>query len=138
ENCTNGYHQLLDFLKNYELPFKITGKLIAAADENEFNELDRLYRNAESVGLAVSYVDEIQIRDIDPNLVTSKGFFVRETGLTDYKKVTNKLIEEAKNKGVHFFFGDKIDTIVSKNQFYRINGNSHLAKYMINCAGLQC
>lgn len=140
KNCINGYNQLLDFLNENDIPYKITGKLIAAADETEYPEMERLYENAKSVGLKVSYVDEKQIRKIDENLVPKRGFFVEETGITDYKKVSKTFINLSISNGVEYLFSNEIKSVSLTKEITSIETNeSELeTKYLINCAGLQC
>lgn len=140
KNCINGYNQLLGFLNENEIPYKITGKLIAAANETEYSEMERLYENAKSVGLNVSYFDKKQIREIDKNLVSNKGFFVKETGFTDYKQVLNRFIDLGRSNGVDYFFSNEIKAVSIEKEITSIetSENKLKTKYLINCAGLQC
>lgn len=141
KNCINGYNQLIDFLNENKIEYKLTGKLIAAADETEFDEMDRLFNNAQLVGLDVEYLDSDQIKKIDKNLVAPKGFFVSETGITDYKEVLNRLIDLSSDKKVDYYFGKTLvnaksvsrDTlqVVTKDETFE-------TATLINCAGLQC
>jgi L-2-hydroxyglutarate oxidase len=141
KNCINGYNQLIDFLNENKIEYKLTGKLIAAADETEFDEMDRLFNNAQLVGLDVEYLDSDQIKKIDKNLVAPKGFFVSETGITDYKEVLNRLIDLSSDKNVDYYFGKTLvnaksvsqDTlqVVTKDETFE-------TATLINCAGLQC
>ena len=41
ENCLNGYNFLLDFAKEFKIPFKITGKIIVAFNNNQIQILNR-------------------------------------------------------------------------------------------------
>jgi len=140
KNCINGYNQLLDFLNENEIPHKITGKLIATADETEYPEMERLYDNAKSVGLKVSYVGEKEIREIDKYLVSKKGFFVEETGITDYKQVLNTFIDSGRTNGVDYFFSNEIKSVSTEKEdtLIETSENKLKTKYLINCTGLQC
>ncbi|NGP88327.1 L-2-hydroxyglutarate oxidase [Fodinibius halophilus] len=140
KNCINGYKQLVQFLEEHNLTYKITGKLIAAANESEFSELDRLFKNAQNVGLGVQYLTKNEICEIDPNLTIPRGFFVEETGLVDYSQVLNRLIDISSDNGVDFIFGTSINDIEENSNKYSLSTNekSIQAKYIINCAGLQC
>ena len=141
KNCINGYNQLIDFLNENKIEYKLTGKLIAAADETEFDEMDRLFNNAQLVGLDVEYLDSDQIKKIDKNLVAPKGFFVSETGITDYKEVLNRLIDLSSDKNVDYYFGKTLVNaksvsqgtlqVVTKDEIFE-------TATLINCAGLQC
>ena len=139
KTCLDGYGQLISFLKKFDLPYKITGKLIAAADESEYPELDRLYKNAKEVGLNVDFFNAEQIREIDENLISKRGFFVKETGITDYKKVLDKFIELSRKNGAEFFFGSEVKTITKTENFTQVETKRQKfkTKQIINCAGLQ-
>lgn len=138
ENCLSGYHQLLQFLDEHNVAFKLPGKLIAAADETEYEELDRLYKNAQLVGLNVEYMDELQIKEIDPALVTTKGFYVRETGITDYGEVLDKLVELTSVGNSDYYFGEQIESIKKSGEQLTLKTKAKTisGKYLINCAGL--
>ena len=138
KNCITGYEQLIAFIKKHDLPHEITGKLIAAAGEKEYPELTRLYDNAKKVGLHVEYLDGNQIREIDENLIAERGFFVKETGITNYKKVLDTFIAVSRTKGTEFYFGSKIRSIADKGHFTEVRTDNDvlLAKVLINCAGL--
>ncbi|MCR9132605.1 MAG: L-2-hydroxyglutarate oxidase [bacterium] len=138
ENCISGYNQLLPFLAEHNVEYKLPGKLIAAADETEYEELDRLYKNAELVGLDVEYMDEHQIKEIDPAIVTKKGFYVKETGITDYGEVLNKLVELSSAQNSDYYFGEMIESIHNSEDQITIKTRSKAlsCKYLINCAGL--
>jgi len=140
ENCINGYNQLVHFLNEYEIEYKLTGKLIAAANESEYEELQRLYKNAEDVGLEVSYLDKKEIKEIDKNLVAPKGFLVKETGITDYKKVLKKFIDISTEKKVDYFFDQQIGRVITDADIIQIETQDKKFKteHLINCAGLQC
>ncbi|XWN37460.1 MAG: L-2-hydroxyglutarate oxidase [Balneola sp.] len=139
KNCIEGYHQLIKFLDEHKINYKLTGKLIAAADESEYEELDRLFKNAELVGLNVEYMDASQIKNIDKALVSPKGFFVKETGITDYKEVLNKLIEVSSSADVDFFFNQKITKVETEGSALKLTTNDRVINSgkLVNCAGLQ-
>lgn len=139
KNCIDGYRQLVQFLKGSNIPYKITGKLIAAADESEYEELARLYDNAKSVGLHVKYMHENEIKSIDQNLIAKKGFFVEETGITDYKDVSNKFIELSSSNNVDYFYSNEIISVIQGDITTITTSEVILeTKYVINCSGLHC
>lgn len=139
KNCIDGYKQLIQFLKENEIPYKITGKLIVAADESEYDEMKRLYDNAKSVGLDVKYMNENEIKTIDHNLVAERGFFVKETGITDYKEVLNRFIELSSMKDVDYYFSNELKSVFHGDKtILRTIHADFRTKYVINCSGLQC
>ena len=83
-------------------------------------------------------MDESQIKEIDRNIVTKKGFYVKETGITDYGQVLNKLVDITSSGNTDYFFGEKIESInESRNQLTLKTKTKEIkAKYLMNCAGL--
>jgi L-2-hydroxyglutarate oxidase len=138
ENCISGYAQILSFLKEQDIQYKLSGKLIAAADETEYVELDRLYKNAQLVGLNVEYLDENQIKEIDPAIVTKKCFYVKETGITDYGQVLDKLVNLTSAGNSDYYFGERIESIkhIGGQLTLKTKTKTISGKYLINCAGL--
>lgn len=139
QNCINGYKQLISFLKENELPHKITGKLIAAANNDELVELERLFKNAKEVGLNVRYVSEKEIKSIDTSLSVERAFLVEETGITDYKEVLKKFIELSEARGVEYFFSSQIKKVssIDGKSVLDIGAIEIIASTLVNCAGLQ-
>ena len=91
------------------------------------------------MGLNVEYMDASQIRNIDKSLVSPKGFFVKETGITDYKEVLNKLIEVSSSANVDFFFGQQINKVETEGSALKLTTKDKVfnSGKLINCAGLQ-
>ena len=50
-NCKKGYDLLLKFLKKYNIPYDICGKLIVANSDDEINELMILFEKGKKNGL---------------------------------------------------------------------------------------
>jgi L-2-hydroxyglutarate oxidase len=50
-NCIHGYHLLIDFCKENEIPFDLCGKIVVATNENELPLLENLYVRGQQNGL---------------------------------------------------------------------------------------
>ena len=139
KNCIDGYRQLVQFLKEFDVTHEITGKIIAAADKSEYPELERLYKNAIEVGLTVKYLNRQAILEIDQNIVAERAFLVQETGITDYKEVLNKFIEISSHRGVDFLFSTTIKKVLINDAYTILDlGETNIqTKKIVNCAGLQ-
>ena len=85
-------------------------------------------------------MDANDIQKIDKNLTAKRGFFVKETGITDYSKVLEKFIEISSNFGVNYMFSNKIKSVVIDEGFNKIITDKRTlkARHLINCSGLQC
>ncbi|HRG80791.1 MAG TPA: FAD-dependent oxidoreductase, partial [Cyclobacteriaceae bacterium] len=50
-NCIHGYHLLIDFCREHEIPFDLCGKIVVASDEAELPLLENLYQRGQQNGL---------------------------------------------------------------------------------------
>lgn len=138
-NCLRGYKMLIKFCTEHEIPFEICGKVIIATDENEFASMNMLYERAIANGLGgCKLLDRKEIREIEPNASGEKGIHVPQTGIVDYKSVSDKLARILKQGKCNIIYGEKVNGIkegvreievsTSRNKFY--------ARKCIACAGL--
>src|SRR5438045_2550015 len=50
-NCIRGYHLLIDFCKENEIPFELCGKIVVATEEHELPLLQNLFIRGQQNGL---------------------------------------------------------------------------------------
>ncbi len=139
-NCKKGYDLLLKFLKEYNIPHEICGKLIVANSDDEINELMVLFEKGKKNGLkGLKILDSEQIKNYEPYVNGLKAIHVPQAGITDYKLVSKKIYEILKDKGVKFSFNTKVLNIKNGSGFNRVftNCNEEIrANYIVNVAGL--
>ena len=96
-NCVQGRKDLIKFAKKYNIDFDICGKIIVAINEEESQKLEELKINGEKNGLkGLKLLDRTEFRKIEPYAEGVKALWVPESGIIDYKAVTNKLAENIK------------------------------------------
>lgn len=138
-NCILGYEMLLDFAKQYDIPFNLCGKLIVASNQNEVIELEKLYHRGIENGLTeIKLVEKHEIASYEPHVVGVKAIWVPYTGIIDYKLVSRKLHEQISNWGGSVNFNQKV---VAINEFesgteVKTESASFKCDVVINCAGL--
>lgn len=139
ENCRKGYKLLLKFLKKYEIPHEICGKLIVANNEREINELMILYERGKKNGLdGLKILNKDEIKEYEPYVNGLKAIHVPQAGITDYKLVSKKIFDILKEKGVLFSFNSEVNNIIKGESEHTIitNKNKIKSRYVINVAGL--
>ncbi len=139
KNCIEGYHQLIAFCKEQNIPYELCGKIIVATNESELEALDNIYKRGIENGLeGIRYIDEKEIKSIEPHTVGVKGIIVPQTGIVDYKVVAQKYAEVFTQLGGEIFFNEKVVNITQKGQVQNIKTNikEYNASLVINCAGL--
>ena len=136
-NCVLGRKLLIQFAKENNIDFDVCGKLVVAVNNDEAERLIELKNNGEKNGLiGLKILEPNEFKKIEPNISGVKALWVPQSGIIDYKSVTNKLAENILSINsksliltgceVLDFFNNKI--ITSKGNFY--------SKHNIFCGGL--
>ena len=136
-NCVLGRKLLIQFAKENNIDFDVCGKLVVAVNNDEAERLIDLKKNGEKNGLiGLKILEPKEFKKIEPNISGVKALWVPQSGIIDYKSVTNKLAEKILSINsksliltgckVLDFFNNKI--ITSKGNFY--------SRYNIFCGGL--
>ena len=146
KNCLRGYDFLIDFCKKYNIDYELCGKVIVAINDHEIPALEKLYDRGNEHGLkGLKYLTSQEIKEIEPECTGVKGVFVPQTGIVDYKRVTEKLADEVGgNPRASIKLSSKVNAITYRDSKVHIEYTSPEGKkniqvdYAINCAGLYC
>lgn len=138
-NCIHGYHLLIDFCRQCEIPFELCGKIVVATDEKELPLLENLYVRGEQNGLKnLKRLSKDELKEYEPHVNGLRGIFVPQTGIVDYRLVAQKYGELIQQKGGIINLNEKVldiqqapDTTVVVTQ-----KASYSTRLVINCAGL--
>ena len=138
-NCTYGYKLLLDFCDVNDIPYDICGKVIVASDSQELPGMEFLYKRGIENGLeGLKLLKKEELVEYEPYVAGIGGIWVPQTGIIDFKKVSQKLEDNIRAHGAEFCFGQKVKGIKIKNRRAIIStpSQSFNSKLVINCAGL--
>lgn len=138
-NCIRGYHLLIDFCKENEIPFELCGKIVVATEEHELPLLQNLFVHGQQNGLTgLKELNKEQLKEYEPHVNGLKGFFVPQTGIVDYKLVAKKYSEVLIKNGATLKLGERVVKITCKENSSEVvtEGNNYSTKLVINCAGL--
>ncbi len=139
KNCKEGYDLLLEFLKENNIPFELCGKIIVATTENELEALDNIYKRGIENGLEnLRYINQNEIKEIEPYSSGIKGIFVPQTGIVDYKEVSEKYAEIIQKNGGEIHFNEKVVGLKIENNsnIIKTSKSEYDCNVVINCAGL--
>jgi (S)-2-hydroxyglutarate dehydrogenase len=139
QNCTEGRELLYNFCSEHNIPHEKCGKVVAAINEKEIPALDELERRGNENGL--KYLQRLSPRDIkniEPNVSAIDGLFVPQTGIVDYKIVTNKYAEVFRRSGGKVLTGTKLISITrEKNSLLLKTSKGKInCRFLVNCGGL--
>ncbi len=140
KHCREGYAKLIEFCEQEGIPFDICGKVVVATRDTELPRLDELYRRGCANGLEnLRYLDPDGIKEIEPHCSGIKGLFVPQTGIVDYKAVSEKYADRIKRNGGGIFLNSRIEAIRSSNSGpveVATSDRTFETKILVSCAGL--
>ena len=126
--------------KELHCDFKRCGAFVVAKNQEEEKVLDKLYQQGIKRGVSISYVDEIQLHQMEPNLqdTLKKGLWVPDTAIISPWKVCEALFEEAILNGASLHLEEAVIKIEEHDSSYCVHTNKHhyTCDYVINAAGL--
>lgn len=139
KNCIEGYHQLIEYCKQADIPFELTGKIVVASTNEQRVQLENLYQRGQENGLnGLKKLSLEEMREHEPYVIGVEGMWVPQTGIVDYRAVAAKLAQGIQAKGCEVHLGEKV-TDITKGLSYSIVETEkavYEAKLIINCAGL--
>jgi len=142
KTCIEGRKELVEFAKKHRIPYEICGKIIVATKAKELTNLETILRNGKESNVeGIEKIGPEQIKEIEPSCEGISGIRVPGTGIIDFTKVAEKLARLIEKKGGNKVLTSHRVTALDKHDFYTkvvTNQESFNAKYIINCAGLQC
>jgi (S)-2-hydroxyglutarate dehydrogenase len=139
KNCINGYHQLVSFCQENNVPFELCGKIVVATEEKELPLLENLYVRGQQNGLEhLRKLSKEELKDYEPHVAGLQGIYVPQTGIVDYKRVAEKYGELLRSNGVDLKLGEQVIDIQLNSSRVVVTSQkeSYSAKLIINCAGL--
>jgi L-2-hydroxyglutarate oxidase len=141
ENCIRGYHMLLDFCREEDIPVDLCGKVIVATRPDQLGQLEKLYQRGVDNGLAgLKYIGPDEIKQREPHCAGIKGVFVPQTGIVNYRLVSEKIAEKFIRLGGEVHTGRKaVEINVQQGRVEVVTpAQTFVCRLMVNCAGLYC
>jgi (S)-2-hydroxyglutarate dehydrogenase len=138
-NCVVGRRAMYEFCQVHGIAHERCGKLVVATDASELPALDELERRGQANGLeGIRRLGPEQIREYEPHTVGIAGLLVPETGIIDYKQVSQVYADIIRKEGGEIQTKAQVhgcrryaDELVLETS----RGAVH-CRYLVNCAGL--
>ena len=137
KNCVDGRKQLVKFAIENNIKHEVCGKIVLAKNSEEAKRLDQLKSNGIKNGLVgLKILNKEELNQIEPYAGGVAALYVPESGIIDYKQITEKFAEKilSINKKSKIIFSCEVynfdDTILftSKGKIF--------SKSNIFCSGL--
>lgn len=143
KTCAKGRKELVAFAKKHKIPYEICSKIIVATRKKELANFEEIYQNGlENKIEGIEKIGPEQIKEREPFCRGIAGIRVPGTGIIDFTKVAEKLSQLVgeKGEGNKVLVSHKVTGFEKQDSFTRVltNKGALTARYIINCAGLQC
>lgn len=138
-NCIRGREMLYEFCRDHSIPHERCGKIVVATDKSELTQLKILEeRGIENGLIGIRRLTKEEIKEYEPFADGIEALFVPQTGIVDYRTVTNKYARIIMKNGGEIKLNSKVLSIkVNCNQILvRTEEDEFNAKYLVNCGGL--
>jgi (S)-2-hydroxyglutarate dehydrogenase len=139
KNCIDGYHMLLQFCDEQNIPYDLCGKVVVATDKSELGRLRDLFDRGRENGLeGLEMLDKARLKEIEPHLAGIQGIRVPQTGIVNYKQVSQKLADIITKRGGEIHLNTTVKSMDEKPDYVQIMTNKNFVEcqLVINCAGL--
>lgn len=137
--CVAGAERLTRFCAEREIPFRLVGKLIIAADEAELPALDELERRGRANGVPnLRRLAGSEIGDVEPHAVGVAALHSPQTGIVDFGRVAAAYAEVFEAAGGTVRLGARVSGLDERDGEVdvRIGGDLLHAEVVVTCGGL--
>lgn len=138
-NCIRGYKMLIDFCDAEGIPYDLCGKIVVATKQEELPQLETLYQRGLQNGLGgLRKLSLDEMHEIEPHVTGVSGMFVPQTGIIDYKQVSEKYAEKFQALGGEIHLNERVEQITPGTSLSIVvtNKGRYETKLVVNCAGL--
>ncbi|WP_299761946.1 L-2-hydroxyglutarate oxidase [uncultured Pontibacter sp.] len=141
KNCIDGYHSIIEFAEEHDIPFDICGKIIVATSEAELPKLNDIYERGIQNGLGdLTRLRSLEeIREYEPHVAGIEAIHVPQTGIIDYPRMATTLLSLFRNEyGGDAVFGEQVVKIKSEKDtvYVETTKHSYTAANLVSCGGL--
>ena len=139
--CVEGNRGFEKLCSDLDIPYRKTGKVLVAFDEEDLQILRDIIAQGEKNGCeGLRLIDENELKEIVPGVGGIGGMLSPETAIFDPFTYCIALAENAAANGVVFRFNSEVTGIDHTGEGFRVttaDGAEYSAGMLINCAGLQ-
>ena len=139
--CVEGSRGFEQICRELDIPYRKTGKVLVAFDENDLKALEKIIETGKANGCeGLRLLDEKQVRAIAPGLGGIGGMFSENTAIFDPFEFCIAHAENAMDNGVDFSFDSEVTAISRDDGIFCVSTpkGTFRSRYIVNSAGLYC
>ena len=138
--CVEGAARMYDYCERNRIEVRRIGKLIIATDRSELPRLEEIERRARQNGVpGVRRVGGDEIRELEPHATGIAALHSPNTGIVDFRAVSERLAEDVREAGGELRFGWEVGDVHEHGHGVRLGGpagETLEASAAVFCAGL--
>lgn len=139
--CVEGNRGFEDVCKELSIPYKKTGKVLVAFDEEDMKALETIIMRGKANGCeGLRLLNEEEISTIAPGIGGIGGMLSPNTAIFDPFEFCIAHAENAMDNGVHFSFDSEVIAIKKGQDGFTVSTvkAEYEGSYIVNSAGLYC
>jgi L-2-hydroxyglutarate oxidase len=137
--CREGMRQTKRFCDEHGIPYRTCGKLLVATSAAELGRMEALFERSQENRTDVRRVSAAELRELEPNVEGLGALLVTETGIVDYRRVTETMADLIRTAGAEILLGEPVVALRETDASVEVDlpGRSITARRLVVCAGLQ-
>ena len=138
--CSTGGRLLRQFCDERGIEYEMCGKVIVAINDEEIPRLQDLFERGTANGAeGLEMVGKERLAELEPHAAGVKAIFSPNTGIIDFKKVSQAYAIEFGENGGDLFLNTAVHGITRRDgqMYLETSRGEIMARHIINCAGLQ-
>jgi L-2-hydroxyglutarate oxidase len=139
-NCVAGRQAMYRFCAEHDIPHEQCGKVVVATHPDEIPRLNVLEERGRANGLqGIRRLSPAEIKELEPHVAGIDGLHVPETGIVDYKQVSQKYAELIQAAGGEIRLNTRLLGCVRTRRelILQTNQGEIRTRNLVNCGGLQ-
>ncbi|XOV78436.1 MAG: L-2-hydroxyglutarate oxidase [Aestuariibacter sp.] len=136
--CRQGLADTYEFCRKYQIAHQQTGKLLVATNEVEAQRMEQLYARCQQNQLQPLLLSGAELKSLEPNISGVGAIFVEQTGIADYRGITECLLQQVQANGGTVYFQQQVRDVEERSNDIQVvtqNKTVH-SELLINCGGL--
>jgi L-2-hydroxyglutarate oxidase len=97
--CREGAHATVAFCREHSIPVEQCGKLIVATSDLDVARLKELFARCLRNQLHPQWIDEAELRRIEPHIIGRSAILVATSGITDYPAIAQTMAQLVIDQG---------------------------------------
>lgn len=138
-NCITGYTQMVSFCKENGIAHDICGKVVVATSAEEIPLLNNLKERGVANGLTgLRTLSAAELKEIEPHVAGIEGLFVPQTGIVDYRAVSQTMKRLLIERGAEVRCGEAVKELRdgTTERIVVTSTGEVRTRLVVSCAGL--